>query len=132
MNQSLFCHEFYFVHKSGNLLYPVMIRNRDTQRVAFRVAKAGNTRDDSLEVNEAKMKRLVLQQNYAVRMSTLDGKRTGLYRATGTAITRVVQAESNAEKGMSATKRFNPSSPHPARAVQAWQILVGAVVRPHS
>lgn len=24
-----------------------------------------------------------------------------------------------------AARRFNPSSPHPARAVQAWQILVG-------
>lgn len=27
------------------------------------------------------------------------------------------------------TKSFNPSSPHPARAVQAWQILVGMAMR---
>jgi len=26
-------------------------------------------------------------------------------------------------------KSFNPSSPHPARAVQAWQILVGMAMR---
>lgn len=93
MIQKMFCFEFHFLHKSGDLLYPVMVRNRDTNRLAFRVAKEGNTVDDGLEVNEAEMKRLVLQQDYAVRMSTLDGKRRGLYRASGRSITAVVRSE---------------------------------------
>ena len=29
-------------------------------------------------------------------------------------------------------KLFNPSSPHPARAVQAWQILVGRAMNRHT
>lgn len=32
-------------------------------------------------------------------------------------------------KGIKSATRFNPTSNHPMRAVQAWQILVGAAMR---
>lgn len=73
------------VHISGALLYPVRIKNRDTGRIAFRLSKCGNTKDDSIEVeDEQAMIDKVLNENYMVRARTLktasQGGIAGLYR----------------------------------------------------
>lgn len=73
------------VHNSGALLYPVRIKSRDTGRIAFRLSKQGNTKDDSIEVeDEQVMIDKVLNENYMVRARTLvsasRGGIQGLYR----------------------------------------------------
>lgn len=73
------------VHSSGALLYPVRIENRDTGRIAFRLSKLGNTKGDSIEVEDAQvMIDKVLNENYMVRARTLEpasrGGIQGLYR----------------------------------------------------
>lgn len=73
------------VHSSGALLYPVRIKNRDTGRIAFRLSEQGNTKGDSIEVeDEQAMIDKVLNGNYMVRARTLEpasrGGLAGLYR----------------------------------------------------
>ena len=73
------------VHSTGALLYPVRMKNRDTGRIAFRLSKQGNTKEDSIEVvGERDMIDKVLNENYMVRAGTLEpvsrGGIHGLYR----------------------------------------------------
>lgn len=89
MDEEFFSRRVCFEHESGAELYPVRVRRRDTGRVAFRVSNGGNTLEDSMEVDEAEMLRLVLEHGYAVRMSTLSGTKAGLYRPNGRSIIRV-------------------------------------------
>ena len=87
-----FSQKFYFEHKSGQRLYPVTMKNRDTGRVAFRVSKLGNLKEDGLEVDEDEMVQKVLEEGYAVRMTTLDRSISpSLYRPDGHSILRVVK-----------------------------------------
>ncbi len=81
---------FCFVLQSGAVLYPVRMRNRDTGRFAFRLSKGGNTKDLGIEVeNEDRMTELALEQEYAIRMRSLDGRTTGLYRPNGRSVREV-------------------------------------------
>lgn len=92
MNTSPFSQLFYLEHRSGDKLYPVRIKNRDTGVVAFRLSKRGNTKKDSIEVtDESVMKSKVLNEGYAVRASTLNRSRFGLYRFGAREIRRVVE-----------------------------------------
>jgi len=74
-------------HESGDILHPVKVKNKDTGVVAFRVSKGGNTKQDSLEIeDEQSMLDYVLKQDYQVRATSLNSvtgsskKRSGLYR----------------------------------------------------
>lgn len=72
-------------HISGALLYPVRIKNQDTGRIAFRLSTQGNTKDDSIEIEDEQiMIYKVLKENYMVRARTLkpasQGGIAGLYR----------------------------------------------------
>lgn len=84
MNDSIFSDLFYLEHVSGDKLFPVKIRNRDTGKVSFRVSRggtSGNTKEAGSEVDcEFEVKRLVLDQGYAVRASTRNKSRNGLYK----------------------------------------------------
>lgn len=80
-----FSNKLELIHVTGASLYPVKVRNRDTGRIAFRLSKAGNTKNDSIEIeDELEMIEKVLNQNYMVRARTLkpatQGGLTGLYR----------------------------------------------------
>ena len=74
-------------HESGDVLYPVKVKNNDTAVVAFRVSSGGNKKVDSIEVeDEHSMLDYVVKQKYAVRATSLTAitgsskKRSGLYR----------------------------------------------------
>lgn len=74
-------------HESGDILYPVKVKNKDTGLVAFRVSRGGNTKQDSLEMeDEQSMLDYVLKQDYQVRATSIapltgsSKKRSGLYR----------------------------------------------------
>lgn len=75
---------FCLIHKSGDLLYPVRIRDRETGVVAFRLSRGGangNTKALSLEENdEDLLLSRVVEDGWAIRASTLSGRRQGLYK----------------------------------------------------
>lgn len=76
--------QFCLVHESGELLYPVRIRNRDTGRVSFRISQGGlkgNTKEVGIEEDdEAKVFSRVVNEGWAVRASSMNKKTTGLYK----------------------------------------------------
>ncbi len=72
-------------HIGGVKLFPVMMKNRDTGTVAYRLSKSGNTKSDSIEVvDENDMILKVTEQGYAVRARTIapssQGGIAGLYK----------------------------------------------------
>jgi hypothetical protein len=68
-----FAKTFHLVRHDGRKIVPVMTKNRDTGKVAFRVAKMGNTKDDMLEVlDEAELLRHCESGLYQVRARPLD------------------------------------------------------------
>lgn len=83
MDQDRFCRHFSFVLASEIEVFPVMMKRRETGRIAFRVSvggTSGNTKAAGEEVDENEMVKKVLDQGYAVRCSSLDRKTTGLYK----------------------------------------------------
>jgi len=95
MTQERFSNLFYLVHKNGDKLYPVRMKNRDTTKICFRVSPSGtggNKKEMGLEIEcEHEMKNFVLQKGYAVRASTKDGSRKGLYKIEQRCIVSVVE-----------------------------------------
>lgn len=91
----LFSNLFYLLHQSGDKLYPVKMKNRDTGKVSFRVSKGGtggNTKESGMEVeDEYQMKKYVLEQGYAVRASTKNKSRNGLFKTGQRSIIRAVE-----------------------------------------
>lgn len=94
MPDTLFSNLFYLVHKNGDKLYPVKMKNRETGKICFRVSPGGtggNKKEMGLEVeSEHEMKKYVLQKGYAVRAATLNGSRKGLYKIGQRCIVSVV------------------------------------------
>ena len=84
MTEDRFGRSFCLVHESGELLYPVRVKNRDTGRLAFRVSKGGtgsNTKASGREEDdESTVHRLVQHDGWAVRVSSLDRAVKGLYK----------------------------------------------------
>jgi hypothetical protein len=87
LNQQRNCMKLKMFHQSGDVLYPVKIKNNDTAVVAFWVSSGGNKKVDSIEVeDEQTMLDYVLKQKYAVRATSLTAitgsskKRSGLYQ----------------------------------------------------
>jgi hypothetical protein len=86
-NDNKICMKLKLFHESGDVLYPVTIKNIDTGRIPFRVSLGGNKKVDLIEVeDEQNMLDYVLKQNYSVRATSLTAmtgssrKRSGLYR----------------------------------------------------
>ena len=86
---------FYLLHESGDQLFPVRMKNRETGELSFRVSpggKGGNTKNAGIEVDdEVEMKRYVIERGYAVRASTLDRSRNGLFKVGQKSISRAVE-----------------------------------------
>lgn len=95
MQQGQYSNLFYFIHSSGEKLYPVTIKNKSTGQVAYIVSKGGkegNKRENAIEViDEAELITLVLQKGFAVRASTKSKARKGLYKPDQRSILRVVE-----------------------------------------
>jgi len=87
---------FYLLHKSGDKLYPVRMRNQDSGKRTFRVSPGGgggNTKAMGLEIeDEQEMAQYVLERGYAVRAATLNRSRNGLFKAGHRSIVRVVKS----------------------------------------
>jgi len=68
-----FAQTFHLVRNDGKKVVPVMMKNKDTGRVAFRLAKQGNTKDVTLEItDEADLLRKCESGLYQVRVQPLD------------------------------------------------------------
>jgi hypothetical protein len=86
------CEMFYMVHESGDFLYPIKVKNIVAGVVAYRVSKAGNTKEDSLDVfDDDVLKDMVINKGYSVRASSRNRKRKGLYNKNGKSIKRIVE-----------------------------------------
>ena len=84
MDQDRFCRKFSFVLTNGTEVFPVMMKRRETGKVAFRISvggTGGNTKVAGEEVGESEMITKVLEQSYAVRCSSLNRKTSALYKA---------------------------------------------------
>jgi len=94
MIEEIFSNLFYLVHRNGDKLYPVRMKNRDTGKTSFRVSAGGtggNKKEMGLEIEcEQEMKKYVLQKGYAVRASTRDSSRKGLYKIGQRCIVSVI------------------------------------------
>lgn len=70
------------------------MRNKETGKLAFRVSlggTGGNTKEKGEELDcELKVKDLVLNHGYAVRVKTKDKKKQGLYKVGQRSIVRAV------------------------------------------
>ncbi len=95
--EQMFCTRLKLQHESGDILYPAKMKNRDTGVIAFRLSNRGNTKADSIDIDdEQTMIDLVLNQGYGVRARTLltpnsktggnSKKRAGLVRINERAI----------------------------------------------
>jgi hypothetical protein len=87
LNEQRNCMKLKMFHESGDVLYPVKVKNKDTGLVAFRVSAGGNKKENSIEVeDEQSMLDYVVKKRYAVRATSLEAitgsskKRSGLYR----------------------------------------------------
>lgn len=68
-----FAKTFHLVRNDGRKIVPVMMKNQDTGRIAFRVAKMGNTKDGTMEVSdEHELLRYCESGQYQVRAQPLD------------------------------------------------------------
>ena len=87
---------FWFEHESGQRLYPYRLKNRDTGRVAFRVAKPGagaNRKINQVELDHVEdVFRYVFSLGYSVRMRGDDPKFNGLYSQDGYSIVRTSES----------------------------------------
>ena len=87
---------FWFQHESGKRLYPYRLRNRDTGRIAFRVAKPGagaNRKVNQVELDDVEeVFRHVFSLGYSVRMRGEDPKFNGLYARDGHSIVRTSES----------------------------------------
>lgn len=90
-----FCMDFYFVHTSGERLYPIKIENHETGKIAFRVSEGGttgNTKEAGWEVDcPEEMKQYVLEMGCGTRCSTLNKARKGLFSPGGRSVKEVVR-----------------------------------------
>jgi hypothetical protein len=95
--ENLFCMDFYFVHTSGDKLFPIQIENEDTGMVSFRISEGGrkgNTKSSGMEIiSIEEMKEYVFELGYSVRCSTLDKSRKGLFSPNGHSIREVVRLD---------------------------------------
>lgn len=93
INQERVSRKFSFILKSGAEVFPVLVKDRDTGNIAFRVSLGGTGSNKTVnqdQVDENTMSSRVLSQNYQVRCSSLDGKTTGMYKKGERSVEQVV------------------------------------------
>jgi hypothetical protein len=81
-----------FILKNGLEVFPVMMKRRDTGKLAFRISRGGtggNTLSCGEEVDEETMLRKVLELGFSVRCVPLTGGRSSLYKPTGRSVREV-------------------------------------------
>jgi hypothetical protein len=94
INQERVSRRFSFIFKSGVEVFPVLVKDRNTGNIAFRVAPGGKGSNKTVnqdQVDEETMVLRVLTENYLVRCSSLDGKTTGMYKNGERSVERVMQ-----------------------------------------
>ena len=83
---------FWFEHANGTRLYPYLLKNRDTGRATFRVAKPGtgaNQKVNQIELDDIdKVFSYVFSHGYSVRLRGDDPNFNGLYSPNGYSIVR--------------------------------------------
>ena len=96
LEQGHLCRRFWFVHESGDRLYPYAKLSKQSGRVAFAVAKPGagnNLASQEIPVSEeAQLEQMVIEQQYSVRCRTQNRQRDGLYNVAGHSIVRLERA----------------------------------------
>ncbi len=91
-NESDFYTGLCLIHKSGDKLYPVRIKDRMTGKKSFRVSRGGNTKEDAIEVEDPRqLRKYILGLGYAVRASSISKKRSGLYKHNNQSIIKVIE-----------------------------------------
>ena len=92
LEQGQLCDAGRLTHVDGSALYPVAIRNRQTSRIAYIVARPGtgnNQREAAIEIVDAEeLIRAVLGQRMSVRCQTVDGSHKGLFSPDGRNVSR--------------------------------------------
>lgn len=72
-NEKRFSRSFHLVRNDGRIVVPVRMQNRETGRLAFRVARMGNTKADTIEItDENELLQLCQSGQYLVRVQPLD------------------------------------------------------------
>lgn len=82
-----------FVLNNGTKVFPLQMERRDTGNIAFRVSPGGtggNTLEASLEVDEETMVHKVLNEGWAVRCKSVNGKTNGLYKHGHRSVSEVI------------------------------------------
>ena len=75
---------FWLEDSSGNRFYPARMRDRASQRVAFRVSAGGNTKAHSRDIETLEeVARLVVREGYRVRVRPSSGSPTSLMKVGG-------------------------------------------------
>jgi hypothetical protein len=83
---------FSFVLFTGVEIFPVQMKRRGSDALAFRISpggKGGNTNSMSEDADEATMIYKVLTLGYAVRCTSVDGHTYGLYKANKRSVREV-------------------------------------------
>jgi hypothetical protein len=91
VDRNIYSDLFWAEHVSGDTLYPYRIWDRETGTYVFYVGKISTKNPHTVKVEDEKqMARLVLEENYKVRMRDPNNpSRHGGYRMTGHSIVRV-------------------------------------------
>jgi hypothetical protein len=93
LEQGQLCQRFWFVHVTGERLFPYAKKSSQGGHVAFALAKPGagnNLASAEIAVtDEHTLEHLVLAQEYSVRCRTRNRSRDGLYNVRGHSILRV-------------------------------------------
>jgi hypothetical protein len=96
LEQGQLCRRFWFIHKSGDLLYPCVQKSRFTGRLGWTVAKPGTGNNRAIEkidvFSEQALVQWAVDQRYSVRCRSDNGLRNGLYNADGHSV-RLVSAD---------------------------------------
>ena len=87
MDEKIFSRRFCFEHESGDVLYPYRIRSRQTGALRFVVSKIATKGKHARDIDdEDEMVRLILNEDYKVRMKDPNTAREGGYRRTSPSI----------------------------------------------
>jgi hypothetical protein len=92
MNQERYSRAFSFVLNDGREVFPIMMKSRNTGKIAFRISqggKGGNTIAAGEQVDEQTMIEKVTREGYAVRCASLDGKQANLLKMGQRAVKEV-------------------------------------------
>lgn len=100
MNESMST-RFWFEHKSGKRLFPYMLKDLTTRRLAYRIAESRNGNSKAkyeVQLDDIEdVFRYVFDEGYVVRLKAIDGSLAGLYSTTGRSIVRTSESDGKAK-----------------------------------